>query len=587
MYKKKLEDVQKKLEDVLIQMETDGQSGLSEEKAQKRLLEYGKNELQKSRGVSAWKIFWHNVNNVIVYILIIAAILSFSMGEIVEGIAVLIALMNAVLTSFFTEYKAQKSVESLQRMIFIHAKVVRGGVLRKLNASQIVPGDPIYLEEGDSIPADARLIRSSNFACIESALTDESDAVEKDALALFSEDTGLGDQINMVFAGTAVTRGNAYAVITNTGMPTEVGRIIVLLDRSIKEKTPLSKEMNKLSKILILVACIAGVAVLIAGFLTGRTMEAILHTTLILAVAAIPEAMPAVSTMTLSLGMRSMAEHKALVKHLPAVETLGSTSMICTDKTGTLTENQMTVGKIFLTNGRSYTVDGNGYEPVGTILPDEGEVETADDLLLSEFITASVLCSNATLKKEEQEYSVIGDPTEGALIVLGEKIGISKDELQTRSWVWIGEMPFDSAKKYMITVYENDGTHAYIKGALDVLLGMSLQSIEEKKTLHHTNDLLAEKGMRILGVGRLDGYSGDGSRASIVSYLDRVDILGIVGITDPPRNDVREAVGISQDDYWRSSQNRLDHCPADRSEVCRFGDHRKRAGSGSRDTGIC
>ncbi len=528
-------------------METDGQSGLSEEKAQKRLLEYGKNELQKSRGVSAWKIFWHNVNNVIVYILIIAAILSFSMGEIVEGIAVLIALMIAVLTSFFTEYKAQKSVESLQRMIFIHAKVVRGGVLRKLNASQIVPGDLIYLEEGDSIPADARLIRSSNFACIESALTGESDAVEKDALALFSEDTGLGDQINMVFAGTAVTRGNAYAVITNTGMSTEVGRIIVLLDRSIKEKPPLSKEMNKLSKILILVACIAGVAVLIAGFLTGRPMEAILHTALILAVAAIPEAMPAVSTMTLSRGMRSMAEHKALVKHLPAVETLGSTSMICTDKTGTLTENQMTVGKIFLTNGRSYTVDGNGYEPVGTILPDEGEVETADDLLLSEFITASVLCSNATLKKEEQEYSVIGDPTEGALIVLGEKIGISKDDLQTRSWVPIGEMPFDSAKKYMITVYENDGTHAYIKGALDVLLGMSLQSIEEKKTLHHTNDLLAEKGMRILGVGRLDGYSGDGSRASIVSYLDRVDILGIVGITDPPRNDVREAVGICQE----------------------------------------
>ena len=536
----------KNIEEVLIQMETDGHSGLSEETVQKRLREYGKNEIEKSRGVSAWKIFWHNTNNIIVYILMIAAVLSFSMGEIVEGIAVLIALMIAVLTSFFTEYKAQKSVESLQRMIFIHAKVVRGGVLREINASQIVPGDLIYLEEGDSIPADARLIRSSNFACIESALTGESDAVEKDAKALFSEDTGLGDQINMVFAGTAVTRGNAYAVVTDTGMSTEVGRIIVLLDRSIKEKTPLSKEMNKLSKILILVACIAGIAVVIAGFLTGHPIEAIFHTALILAVAAIPEAMPAVSTMTLSRGMRSMADHKALVKHLPAVETLGSTSMICTDKTGTLTENQMTVGKIFLTNNRSYTVDGNGYEPVGTILPDEGGIEAADELLLSKFITASVLCSNATLKKDEQEYSVIGDPTEGALIVLGEKIGISKDDLQTRGWVRIGEMPFDSGKKYMITVYENDGTHAYIKGALDVLLGMSLQSDEEKETLQRTNDLLAEKGMRILGVGRLEGYSGDGSRASIVSYLDRVDILGIVGITDPPRSDVREAVGICQ-----------------------------------------
>jgi len=540
MYKKTIEDVLKELG-------TDKVSGLSEETAQKRLHEYGKNELDKSGGVSALRILLHNINNIIVYILILAAVLSFSMGEIIEGIAVLIALMIAVLTSFFTEYKAQKSVESLQRMIFTHAKVIRGGSLHEINASKLVPGDLIFMEEGDSVPADARLIRTMNFACIESALTGESEAVEKDAHAHFFEDTSIGDRINMVFAGTSVTRGNAYAIVTGTGMSTEVGKITGLLDSSTSERTPLGKEMNKLSKILILVALLAGIAVLIAGFMTNRPIEAILHTALILAVAAIPEAMPAVSTMTLSKGMRIMAEHKALVKHLPAVETLGSTSVICTDKTGTLTENQMTVGKIVLTNDRSYTVDGNGYQPVGAIIPDDRTGEVSGDPGLWEFIAASILCSNATLKKDELDYSVIGDPTEGALIVLGAKAGISRESLQTDGWIRTGELPFDSAKKYMITVYEHNNTvHAYIKGAPDVLLAMSLQSEEEKERLQDANDHLTEKGLRVLAVGKLSGYSGDGSRAGIGPFLDKVDLLGIVGITDPPRSDVREAVGICQ-----------------------------------------
>ncbi|ABN06897.1 ATPase, P-type (transporting), HAD superfamily, subfamily IC [Methanocorpusculum labreanum Z] len=537
----------KTIEDVLTELNTDRVFGLSEETAQKRQQEYGKNELKKARGVSAWRILLHNINNIIVYILIVAAVLSFSMGEIIEGIAVLIALMIAVLTSFFTEYKAQKSIESLQRMIFTHAKVVRGGVWQEINASKLVPGDLIFIEEGDSVPADARLIRSMNFACIESALTGESDAVEKDALALFSEDTGLGDRINMVFAGTSATRGNAHAVVTSTGMSTEVGKITGMLESGIKERTPLGKEMNKLSKILILVALLAGIAVLTAGFVTNHPIEAILHTALILAVAAIPEAMPAVSTMTLSRGMRTMAEHKALVKHLPAVETLGSTNVICTDKTGTLTENQMTVGRIVLTNDRSYTVEGNGYQPVGNILADERAVDLSDDDRLWDIIAAAVLCSNAVLKKDELEYSVIGDPTEGALVVLGAKAGISRESLHAGGWVRIGEMPFDSARKYMITVYEHGETvHAFIKGAPDVLLAMSLQSREEKERLQDANDHLTEKGLRVLGVGKLNGYSGDGSRVSIVSYLDRVDLFGIVGITDPPRNDVREAIGICQ-----------------------------------------
>ncbi|MDD4139580.1 MAG: cation-transporting P-type ATPase, partial [Eubacteriales bacterium] len=468
------------------------------------------------------------------------------MGDNIEGIAVIIALLIAVLTGFFTELKAQKSVESLQQMIYTTAKVLRDGSLREIDADQVVPGDILFLEEGDSITADGRLVASSNFACIESALTGESEAVEKDAQVTFDDEPVLGDQINMVFAGTAVTRGNAHACVTATGMQTEVGKITGLLEGEKKEKTPLDQEMGRLSKLLILVAFAAGIAVLAAGLITRQPLEGLLHTALILAVAAIPEAMPAVSTITLSRGMKIMAEHKALVKSLPAVETLGSTSVICTDKTGTLTENQMTAERIFLNDGSFITIESSGYTPEGRLLQDERVLTPKDHSLLEDFIRAGVLCSNATLRQEGDRYQVIGDPTEGALVVLAEMVRMGKDHLAEQGWRRSGELPFDSAKKYMVTAYDHDTPTAFIKGAPDVLLGMSRQPAEVVAALRQANDELTSGGMRVLAVGQLPEYAGDASPKALQSVLSNVLVLGLAGIMDPPRKDVPDAIRICQ-----------------------------------------
>lgn len=542
-------EYQKTTKEVLQDFQTDLKNGLEMEEVKQRQEKYGLNELKSGEAVSPWKILLHNLNNLIVYLLGAAAILSFYMGETIEGIAVIIALLIAVLTGFFTEYKAQKSVESLQKMIYTTTKVIRGGEIKEVESSEIVPGDLIFLEEGDSISADGRIAKSTNFACIESALTGESEAVEKDAEPVFDEEITIGDRINMVFAGTAVTRGNAYAIVTQTGMATEMGKITELLESGKKEKTPLDAEMDKLSKILIFVAFAAGIAVFISGFVTSQPLEGILHTALILAVAAIPEAMPAVSTITLSRGMKTMAEHKALVKSLPAVETLGSTSVICTDKTGTLTENQMTVEQIVLSGGSTYQVEGNGYEPKGKIKKEKEEIDPKEETSLRDFIRAGVLCSNATLKKEE-EYTIIGDPTEGSLVVLAEKTNLSRKELESNGWNRIGELPFDSSKKYMVTAYENTKTNektAFIKGAPDVLLSMSTQEESEKSLLEEANESLAGQGMRVLAVGLLPDYQGDGTEESLQSALAEVTILGMAGIIDPPRKDVKEAIHTCQE----------------------------------------
>ena len=468
------------------------------------------------------------------------------MGDYIEGVAVIIALLIAVLTGYFTELKAQKSVESLQQMIYTTAKVLRDGSLREIDADQVVPGDILFLEEGDSITADGRLVASSNFACIESALTGESEAVEKDAQVTFDDEPVLGDQINMVFAGTAVTRGNAHACVTATGMQTEVGKITGLLEGGKKEKTPLDQEMGRLSKLLVMVAFAAGIAVLAAGLITRQPLEGLLHTALILAVAAIPEAMPAVSTITLSRGMKIMAEHKALVKSLPAVETLGSTSVICTDKTGTLTENQMTAGRIFLNDGSFITIESSGHTPEGRLLLDERVLTPKDHSLLEDFIRAGVLCSNATLRQEGDRYRVIGDPTEGALVVLAEMVRMGKVHLAEQGWRRSGELPFDSANKYMVTAYDHDTPTAFIKGAPDVLLGMSRQPAEVVAVLRQANDELASGGMRVLAVGQLPEYAGDASPKALQSALSDVLVLGLAGIMDPPRKDVPDAIRICQ-----------------------------------------
>lgn len=539
---------QKPAELVLEELNTRLESGLSEAEVKRRLETHGPNRLESGDKVSPWEILFHNVNNIIVYLLIAAATISFIMDDPIEGVAILVAVLIAVFFGFFVELKAQHTVESLQAMIYTTAKVRREGRITEIASAELVPGDIVFLEEGDSISADGRLVQSRNFACIESALTGESEAVDKDYRHEFTEEVALGDRTNSIFAGTTVTRGNAYAIITVTGMQTEVGKISSLLKTTKKEQTPLNKELGRLGRLVILFAAACAVIMILIGLVTGYDLPFILHIALILAIAAIPEAMPAVSTITLSRGMKIMAGHKALVKSLPAVETLGSTNVICTDKTGTLTENQMTVEKIALASGLRFDVTGNGYQPAGDILSDGKPVIAADDEDLAAFIRAGTLCSNATLVEEASgEHVIVGDPTEGALIVLAEKSGFQKDRLHAEGWEKAGEIPFDSEKKYMVTAYRHQGsTHAFIKGAPDVLLKLTSHDPSEQGNLDHFNQEFASEGLRVLAVGELADYAGDGSETSLQDSLGRVRILGLSGIIDPPRQDVKEAIATCQ-----------------------------------------
>ncbi|MGE0074734.1 MAG: cation-translocating P-type ATPase [Sphaerochaetaceae bacterium] len=531
-------------QDVIGQLATDPKNGLSQQEAARRLAEFGPNAIAGGAGVSAWKILLHNLNNIIVYLLIVAAAVAFAMGDTVEGIAIIIAILIAVLSGFISEYKAQKSVESLQNLVKTIAKVVRDGTVRQVESTALVVGDLLFIEEGDSVTIDGRIIQTSNFACNESALTGESEAVEKDDAVLQGEKISIGDRKNMVHAGTAATRGNAYVIATSAGMDTELGRISSMLDQEKKSSTPLEQQLDKLGKTLIVISAVVALIVTVMGVLAGEQLYAMIKIGIILAIAAVPEALPAVSTITLALGMRTMASHNALVKNLPAVETLGSTTVICTDKTGTLTENQMTVTKVHVVSEAAYEVQGTGYSPEGNILSGDKEVLLDEHEDLAKLIHAGVLCSNATLV-EDDGYSVIGDPTEGALVVLGRKASIDRKSLEAHGFTRIGELPFNSRDKYMVTAYtdKSGSNRLYIKGASDILIGLSKSSDAVSRSLTGANDALADQGLRVLAIGEIDHYEGDGSEQSIREAMEAgFTLLGLVGIIDPPREDVKEAI---------------------------------------------
>ncbi|NBA62690.1 cation-translocating P-type ATPase [Enterococcus mundtii] len=527
---------------------TDQKNGLTDEKVKEQLDKYGENSIQQQKSPSAWKLLWHNLNNLIVYLLFAAAVLSFTMGEITEGIAVLIAVLIAVATGFITELRAQKSIDSLQKMIFTTAKVIRNGRLMEVESSTIVPGDILFLEEGDAVVADARLIESKNLACIESALTGEAESTDKNAEDIYMEEIPLGDRCNVIFAGTAVTRGNGYAIVTETGMQTEVGKISNMLTGDKNSKTPLDVELDKLGKAIIIAALVAAFAVLIAGILTDQQFIEMAHIAIILAVAAIPEAMPAVSTITLSRGMKIMAEHKALVKSLSAVETLGATSIIASDKTGTLTENQMTVTAITLSNGKKYTVTGNGYEPIGSFMENGKIIRVNDHPDLAEIILNGALCTTSTLKEDNGHYEILGDPTDGAFVVLGQKEGVSRPTLLEKGTVKIGELPFNSDNKFMISVYEKDAKRTLImKGAPDVLIELAHPEEQAKEKFFHINHELASSGQRVMAVAQIKDYTGGLTEDELIHSFNGLKIQGFFGIVDPPRKDVTESIKIAQE----------------------------------------
>lgn len=569
---------QRQINDIVEEFNVNIDDGLEASQVEEHRQEYGENVLEESESKAKWQIFLENLNNIIVYLLAVAAIISIIMGDWIEAVAILLAVLISVLTGYFVELRAQQSVEALQSMVDTKANVLRDGEEVEIDSSELVVGDIVVLEEGDAISADGRLISTNNLAVMEAALTGESEAVDKDHEVEFSEEESLGDQMNMVFSGTAVTRGKGRAVVTAVGMETEVGRISKLIDEDEERESPLDKEIDQLGKTLIIVAFVAAALVLLIGIMNGQDTAEMLHVAVILAVAAIPEAMPAVETITLSNGMQSMADHNALVKSLSAVETLGSTSVIASDKTGTLTENQMMVERIILNKDLSFEVSGKGYEPEGQITYQGEHVDLTEenifniddlnesDTVLIKLITDGFLSSNATLVKadevrednsdESEEYVIKGDPTDGALTVLGHKIGMSEEFLKEKGFEEAGEIPFDSDRKYMASLYKapENTYRLIIKGAIDVVRDYTDTNEEGKAFWQEKNEELTENGNRVIA---LAGHTFD-DEDQVNQILEDMEgwleenpnvmtIDGMFGIMDPPRQDVAESIKQTQE----------------------------------------
>lgn len=561
---------QQDIEELLQSYESDQESGLSQEEVDKRLEEYGPNELEEQDQKKWYEILFHNLNNIIVYLLLGAMVLSIVMGDYIEAVAIFLAILISILTGFFVELRAAKSVDALQEMIYTTTTVVRDGKESGIDSDQLVPGDIMILREGDAIAADGRVIESKNFAAIESALTGESAPVDKQGKAEFDEEVPLGDQVNMVFSGTAATRGSARVLVTGTAMDTEVGKISEMLDGKKESQTPLDKEINQLGKLLIIVAVVAAGAVIVAGFLTGQEWATFVQVAIILAVAAIPEALPAVQTITLSRGMQTMADYHALVKTLPAVETLGSTSVIASDKTGTMTENQMIVSQIILADDEVYEVTGEGYKPEGSLVYQEEELvpvdwDTSQSLeeqldqhgRIYRIVRDAILSSNARLEKDEDsdtsdqtDYSIAGDPTDGALTVLGHKLGLDEDTVDELGCSRADEFPFDSENKYMAVTVDGETPHLIIKGAPDVMVDMAGMEQEKADYWEKANEEITGQGMRAIALASFPlesiDASIDQSINEIIEGLGSFEIDALFGMIDPPREDVKDSIELTQ-----------------------------------------
>lgn len=536
----------KPIEQVLRELKTKS-TGLSADLASKRILKYGKNELKEQRKISPWKIFFKQFNSIVVYILISAVLISAFIGfekrnepgfpeEFVDAIIIIALLIIIGMIGFKQEYQAEKDIEALKKLASLKATVLRDGKKEEIDAKMLVPGDIIILETGDKTPADCRLIEVFNLLTQEANLTGESQPVKKEIKEL-SEKTPLADRNNMVFSSTIVVGGRAKAVVVATGMQSEIGKIADLIQQVEQEQTPLQKKMDQLGRWMGAAVIGIAVVVFIIGLLVHEASIANMFLVSVsLAVAAIPEGLPVVVTISLSNGTKRMLKRNALVRRLPSVETLGETTVICTDKTGTLTMNQMTVKKIFA-NGKVIDVEGVGYGPKGGFFW-KGKQVIASELNL--ILRIGALNNNSELKGQD----VIGDPTEGALIVSASKAGMLKEGLDM-AYQRTDEIEFTSERKMMTTIHRHHGEKiAYVKGAPEVILKLcSLISINGKvskltesmrKEIMETNKEFASSALRVLGFA-YKTITGTNPEKNLI-------FVGLQGMIDPPRQEVKEAI---------------------------------------------
>ncbi|MFQ5648043.1 MAG: calcium-translocating P-type ATPase, SERCA-type, partial [Candidatus Aenigmatarchaeota archaeon] len=542
---------------VLKELETT-KDGLSKEEAGKRLEKFGPNQLARKKRIRPFVILARQFKSFLIAILFVAVLISFAIGHLTDALVILAILIANAVLGFVQEYRAEKALKALKKLAVPKAIVVRGGRQHEIPAEELVPGDIIILEQGGKVPADARLLEETKALKIdESMLTGESVPVEKIVERL--RDVPLAERRNMLFMGTVVSYGRARAVVTDTGMSTQLGGIAKMIEEPTR-KTPLQKKLDGLGKWLGTVILVISFAAFGAGVLYQRDIVQMFMVAIALAVSAVPEGLPAVVTITLALGINRMAKNNALVRKLLAVETLGSTAVICADKTGTMTTNEMTVQKLWC-NGKMFKVTGVGFNPQGKFMHDSRVSPRVDEHLM-QACRASLLCNNAFLEQAEGRWKVIGDPTEGALVVLAGKAGLWREKL--KGYERVEEIPFTSERKMMSTLDRTPkGLMVHSKGAPEVMLKACTHIYQNKK---HTR-LTPEKKREILKMTQK--MAGDGLRVIGLAFRPVVKgptglekglvFAGLAGMIDPPRPEVKEAIAQSRQAGIRTIMITGDH----------------------------
>jgi Ca2+-transporting ATPase len=507
-------------------------------------MEHGPNELLGVHRISPWMLLAEQFKNVLIVILLLATALSAFLGHGIEAIAIAIIVLFAVLLGFAQEYRAERAIAALRRMAAPTATVLRDGEEVDLPARDLVPGDVVLLRAGDKIPADVRLMRAVNLQIEESALTGESVPVEKHTAPVTDKGAALGDRRNMAYAGTAATYGRGLALVVATGMNTEFGRIATMLQTVETGRTPLQENLNKVGRTLAVIALFVVAIIVGLGLFRGQPFIEMFIFGIALAVAVVPEALPAVVTVSLAVGVQRMVKRHALMRRLQAVETLGSTSVICSDKTGTLTKDEMTVRKIFVA-GKMIEVTGAGYEPVGQFTTDGADIEPTESLKM--LLRAATLASDAHIVLDDGRWHSKGDPTESALVVAAAKAGIQKADLDSQ-YPRTHEIPFTSETKRMTTIHAGaDGAMACAKGAPEILLDACTRVLSDdgeitldakgRAAILEKGRQMAAEALRILAVAVKPGATPDNAEQEML-------FLGLVGMIDPPRPEAEAAIHV-------------------------------------------
>jgi Ca2+-transporting ATPase len=537
--------------DVVSALNTNTQKGLISEDVEKRREKFGWNELEEGEKQSALVLFLSQFKDFMVLVLLGATLISGLLGEYIDAIAIIaIVLINGFL-GFFQERKAEKSLNALRELSAPQVTVLREGIWIKIPSKEVVVGDIMRFASGDRIGADIRILQSNNLEIEESALTGESVPTVKHSNVIEQENATLGDLSNMAFMGTMVTRGNGVGVVTGIGMKTAMGEIADMIQNAQSITTPLQRKLEQLGKILIVVALLLTLLVVVAGVVHGHDVYTMFLAGVSLAVAAIPEGLPAIVTVALSLGVQRMIRKNAIVRKLPAVETLGCASVICSDKTGTMTQNKMTVTHLW-SGGTTWTVTGTGYHPEGTFLENEKELNPRHEKSLYQLLTFGLLCNHAELKLKEEEFIIDGDPTEGALLVSAMKAGLEREALLTQFTIE-KEFPFDSTRKMMSVIVKDKNGKRFVitKGAPDVLVGISESILWDGKQQYFGGDVLsrvrdsidelASKALRTIAIA-FKPLTDEKSCSREEEAERDLTFIGLQGMIDPPRPEVKQAI---------------------------------------------